>query len=1061
MATFTWINGSASWFAQAAWDSGMVPGAGDAAFIGDSGDYVVSLEAASSAAVAELALNNPGAVLQLDGTLAVTGGVQLFSGSLAVAGALSAGEIIDAAWLGFIGNHTLDAVPFTLANGGTLGVRASGGGATLTIGSNETITVMGGSNTIDSAPADNQAVVNQGTILMTFPGSSLTIAPYNFTNAGLISASAGAVSIGFNDGYIGGNRGPWSNTGTIALSGVASLILDGLVTTAGLGTMTGETDRVTIAGVLDNRTDTLNIGSGSALGLLSLHNAAVISGGTINDGGNGLNVSGGVYLDGVTYRGTLNFNNYGAVLRISNGLTAIAADGVGVGTINVTAGGYQILEFDGTQRFDNATINLDCSASFNPRVEVNVAGGYISTLTLGSNAVVRSSVAHTQAYIENAYQNYTALVNEGTIVASAAGGSMSILLTQGITNKGTILVSNGDAAQIAPGFDMFVNAAGALISVDTGSSLYLSTGGGASVGMSNAGTIALANGATLSLHGLYNYAALGNLINQGATVILDGGQFDLTGTTLTTGSGTELGAFYVSGGLQNGTILAGPGLHLKSASLQNDTVLGEVDVLTDYAYLTIYDGVTFAGADGTGTGVLKLTGANDTLSFGVNWPANSLTFDNATIVLGNNTGADTIAPGIWGGSVTFGPNASVLSDMAGGRAAFAIGAGTTVRFQGTLAAVAQGGTFTLSGQGTGYFGTVFYNDGTLLVGNGDTLRLTDAIYSDANTGTIEVGTHGTFDVGGTYGIVANVAANQILSFTDDTGVLILRQPSNFGASIAGFRSGDTIDLPGYAGVSVDWSAGTLDVFSSGGALLAALSLTGDYSGGNFFTAADAGGGSAITTSLPCFAAGTRLETARGPVAVEDLRAGDRLLTRFGGEQPIVWIGSRRVDCLRHPNPRRVLPVRVAAHAFAFGQPERALLLSPDHAVFVEDVLIPVKLLVNGDTIRQEQTAAITYYHVELERHDVLLAEGMPAESFLDTGNRAAFADNGAVIQLHPDFHPVGNIGLAWEARGCAPLVMRGAELERARAALRQQSDRLRALLVAHKPPSRPEESHRR
>ena len=65
-------------------------------------------------------------------------------------------------------------------------------------------------------------------------------------------------------------------------------------------------------------------------------------------------------------------------------------------------------------------------------------------------------------------------------------------------------------------------------------------------------------------------------------------------------------------------------------------------------------------------------------------------------------------------------------------------------------------------------------------------------------------------------------------------------------------------------------------------------------------------------------------------------------------------------------------------------------MSPDHAIYVDDVLIPAKHLVNGTTICQVQRQHVVYHHVELERHDVVLAEGLPAETYLDTGDRAKF-----------------------------------------------------------------------
>jgi hypothetical protein len=97
----------------------------------------------------------------------------------------------------------------------------------------------------------------------------------------------------------------------------------------------------------------------------------------------------------------------------------------------------------------------------------------------------------------------------------------------------------------------------------------------------------------------------------------------------------------------------------------------------------------------------------------------------------------------------------------------------------------------------------------------------------------------------------------------------------------------------------------------------------------------------------------------------------------------------------------VWPVRVRAGAFGARRPHRDLVLSPDHAVFVDKVLIPVRYLLNGATIVQEPVDVITYWHVELARHDVLFAEGLPCESYLDTGNRALFGDAASVQQSLP------------------------------------------------------------
>jgi hypothetical protein len=183
--------------------------------------------------------------------------------------------------------------------------------------------------------------------------------------------------------------------------------------------------------------------------------------------------------------------------------------------------------------------------------------------------------------------------------------------------------------------------------------------------------------------------------------------------------------------------------------------------------------------------------------------------------------------------------------------------------------------------------------------------------------------------------------------------------------------------------------------------------------------------------LACFAAGTRLATARGMVAVEALSEGDiMLLASRDGSLPVVWIGHRTVECLRHPAPRAVWPVRIAADAFAHGVPKRDVYLSPDHAVFVRGVLIPVKYLVNGTTIAQVRVDRVQYWHVELARHAVLLADGLSVESLL-RGDRSAFANGDGVVALQ--YH------WAREGLGCAPLIVSGPHLDAVRVTLQARA----------------------
>jgi hypothetical protein len=183
--------------------------------------------------------------------------------------------------------------------------------------------------------------------------------------------------------------------------------------------------------------------------------------------------------------------------------------------------------------------------------------------------------------------------------------------------------------------------------------------------------------------------------------------------------------------------------------------------------------------------------------------------------------------------------------------------------------------------------------------------------------------------------------------------------------------------------------------------------------------------------VPCFADGTRIMTARGEVPVEALRAGDLVVTlglRGPWLRPVRWIGRRGVDCRRHPNPMAVLPVRILAGALGEGVPHRDLVVSPDHALYLQGVLVPAAALVDGvGILRDMGTRRVRYFHVELDTHDVLLAEGAAAESWLDCDNRAQFENAGLVVALHADF-----AGPAVQAQGCAARVESGPVLDRIR-----------------------------
>lgn len=160
----------------------------------------------------------------------------------------------------------------------------------------------------------------------------------------------------------------------------------------------------------------------------------------------------------------------------------------------------------------------------------------------------------------------------------------------------------------------------------------------------------------------------------------------------------------------------------------------------------------------------------------------------------------------------------------------------------------------------------------------------------------------------------------------------------------------------------------------------------------------------VTATTPaCFLTGTRIATQDGPVAVEELAIGDRLLKQDGTTVPVKWIGRQTVSTRFGP-AERLMPVRVLAGALGDGLPVRDLVLTADHALLIDGLLINSGAMVNGTSIINvpfsEMGTSYTVYHVETEDHDIILAEGAPAETFIDYVGRQAFDNYAEYVALY-------------------------------------------------------------
>jgi autotransporter passenger strand-loop-strand repeat protein len=534
---------------------------------------------------------------------------------------------------------------------------------------------------------------------------------------------------------------------------------------------------------------------------------------------------------------------------------------------------------------------------------------------------------------------------------------------------------------------------------------------------------------------LYASVASGVAVGAGATeYVLSQGT---ASSTTVTGGGTQ---FVFSGGTASFTTVAG-GTEIVSAG---GTIVGtsvgyaateDVKSGGQASGTTANGGYEYVSAGGSAVGTtlnsaghqfVSGTVVSTTINSGTEYVYSG---GAASFTVVNSGSYDEVAGGGVAVSTTVNNGGVELLQTGGGTAD-----GTQVNSGGVqnVFGIAVNASVNNGGQQFVYSGGTSF-DATVNSGGSEVVFSAVGFGYDSNFGRVSGTTvnSGGFEVlsgGGAYGTTLNSGGTEVVGaagIARDTMV-------NVGGVI------DVAYLAYASGGAANVNASDVLTVRMGGAIYT-QQLAGTYIDAQFLLAPDIGGGTLITAepgavtaavaAAPCFRRGTRILTDRGEVAVEVLRVGDRVRTLLGeGSAPIIWIGQREVDCARHPKPWRVWPVRVAAGAFGPGRPCDDLFLSPDHAVYVNEVLIPIRHLINNSTIVQVPVDQVAYHHIELEQHDVLLAQGLPAESFLDMRDRSNYANRPGPVRLYPDFSV-----RMWEAFGCARLIVTGAELVAARA----------------------------
>ena len=783
-------------------------------------------------------------------------------------------------------------------------------------------------------------------------------------------------------------------------------------------------------------------GGGVELSGGTVSNSGNITGGTGGNGGFGVELSGGtLFNSGNITGGTGGYGNYGGFSgdgvelsggTVSNSGTIIGGNGNIHDLNNGGAGVYLI----GGTLFDSGRIEggtnsggtLADAVQFGTGVGTLVVeagasfvGSVVANATLADVLAIAGTSSVTLTGLGTEFQNFHTLAFD-----PGSSGTFAGSLT-GLNNDSIMGFERGDGFYV----DGFA-ASGTLATIGAGGTLILT---GASAGQ------------TLDL--TFAAAAIGDVLDLstttgGTSINIDPrylNQSISTGITLTP-TGTYQSPFTITSA---GTIIASSGssgvygsVASGSLSLLNEGLIqGGGGSATDGVYLhsgTLTNSGTITGGSSSYGG----NGVN--LTYGILANSGTITGGNGSYRGGNGvnllSGTFTNHGIITGGSGSnYGGNGVHLKS-------------STLTNSGTI----TGGNGGSSGVGVYIDAGTLIDSGKILGGTGVVAVLMYSLYT-SNVSTLVVEAGASF-VGG---VVADPKVSDVLAIGGTSLVSLTglgTEYQNFhtlafdtGASgnvsgtytafsalnVTGFAQGDTLVLDGFAATSDTYVNGTGLELSNGTSTIT-IDVVGSFATTNF-NVIDPPANTTISLNAPCFAAGTRILTPRGEIAVEQMQEGDQVILADGTRAPVVWIGYRSINIARHPNPESVLPVLIMADAIFDGVPRRDLLLSPDHAVFFDGHLIPAKTLINGVTIRQIDRRSVTYYHIELPEHAVLVAEGVACESYLETGNRDAFANGGQAMRLHPAFDTAPDWQAVREARSCAPFAEDGKVVEVVRAGL--------------------------
>lgn len=689
---------------------------------------------------------------------------------------------------------------------------------------------------------------------------------------------------------------------------------------------------------------------------------------------------------------------------------------------------------------NNASVGKEANIVVGGEIPFNGQLSPFSGGTLSGGSVMGSVSVANGGAVENiavqsgaiAYVSAAGTLTDSTIaglgVVTSGGAATGLTVNQ----AGELLVSDGTVTGVSVEVGAEVGAVGDAAVVN---SLTLKDGGFFFAKGGTVNDLSLEDGQSVNKYGTYGAEALVTnetiandvSVGVGASVSV-GGKISLNGHTTTFEGGT------VNRGSVRGTISVANGGAVENIALQQGGVayVSSGGTLSD----STIEGVSLVTSGGTAAD--NIVNTNGLLDVQAGGAVNTVTVHqkgsfavdggSATDVTINDGGLFALAHGGLATNVTLDGGTSANGAGSTGALGYVISTATLKTVMvGSGASLVAGGLI----EGQSFSGGQI-QDVTVLGGGSATVGaggvISDSLIQDG--GSLTIGSEGSIS-----GTVTLANGAQAVITTTAGGIIDLQGNTNVGLVISG-HGNPTTTIQGFSGINSGESDGI--TFSD----IQASDVTGVTYPDNDHVLLALKDGSSVTLNIigvsdvgytlsanangdlvyeVCFLSDTMIKTPDGELAVQNISAGDYVQTYCNGQEVskvVVWAGKAhtrvRVDL---SDDEAGYPVRILRDAISPGVPSKDLLITAEHCLFFEGNFIPARMLVNGRSIFYDKTiTSYDYYHIETDEHSVIIADGMLTESYLDTGNRRAFTQNGNVFQF-------GGTKKSWETDAAAPLTV--------------------------------------